>query len=377
MYILMNKDREAARFSLQTSSSDKPIFIRNENEPLPIGFERPRSWLANRKATKHNAHIKAIMRDCGCDNTDGFIRTIHAASLNDTFWVKKESENVTWNDISLYRNDFNETVSRLAFEGIGLYGIQFSDTSPEMSTEGSFRKCWIRRENGIYLYKRGSSGFVNSGMEPYCETMASEIAAILLGKNAVDYHFVHLHGEPASECRLFTNEAYGYVPVSKFEVDYGDPFGLLEFYSKFGNEDELRRMLVLDAVILNIDRHGGNFGLLVNNDTMEPIRMAPVFDLNMSLMPLEMKQDFNHIGRTISEKYEPKVGDDFTRVGQEMMTSEIRSDLINMKGFKFSFRGDEVFPEWRVNALEEIINLQINALLSRSRLYTSDVFASE
>lgn len=84
------------------------------------------------------------MQMCGCEKTESFIRITHAATINDTFWVKQDHESLCWNDVSLYRNKFNEVISKLAFEGIGLYGIQLSSTSPELSTEGSFRKCWQR-----------------------------------------------------------------------------------------------------------------------------------------------------------------------------------------------------------------------------------------
>ena len=93
------------------------------------------------------------MADCGCDTAEGFIKFTHAASMNDTFWIKTETEPVTWDQVSLFRNEFNETVSKLAFEGGGLYGIGFSTTSPELTTDGTFRKCWKREEDGIYLYK--------------------------------------------------------------------------------------------------------------------------------------------------------------------------------------------------------------------------------
>lgn len=52
----------------------------------------------------------------------------------------------------------------------------------------------------------------------------------------------------------------------------------------------------------------------------------------------------------------PRIGDDFTRIGQAVMTSEIRRDLINLKGFEFSFRGDERFSEIRVKILERLVN---------------------
>lgn len=96
------------------------------------------------------------MADCGCDKTEGFIKITHAASINDTFWIKSEHENVSWEQISFYRNPFDETISKMAFEGMGLYGIKMSETSPELSTDGSFRKCWMREDDGqIFLHKRG------------------------------------------------------------------------------------------------------------------------------------------------------------------------------------------------------------------------------
>lgn len=98
------------------------------------------------------------------------------------FGSKAENENVSWEQISFYRNPFDETISKLAFEGMGLYGIKMSETSPELSTEGSFRKCWMREPNEqIFLYKRGSDGARNAGLEPYCEVMAAEVAQKLLG----------------------------------------------------------------------------------------------------------------------------------------------------------------------------------------------------
>lgn len=44
-------------------------------------------------------------------------------------------------------------------------------------------------------------------------------------------------------------------------------------------------MCILDAIILNPDRHYGNFGVLFDTATMEVLQMAPVFDNNKSLLP--------------------------------------------------------------------------------------------
>lgn len=97
----------------------------------------------------------------GCDDNEGFIRTTHAATINDTFWIKSDRENITWEQISLYSNQFTETISHLAFEGVGLYVADFSSTSPELTCEGYFRKCFRKEEHhgifgsDIFIYKRG------------------------------------------------------------------------------------------------------------------------------------------------------------------------------------------------------------------------------
>jgi hypothetical protein len=75
--------------------------------------------------------------------------------------------------------------------------------------------------------------------------------------------------------------------------------------------------------------------------------------------------------------YGPVIGEDFTRIGQQAMTSEIRRILIEMKSFQFSFRGDEKFEPERVNLMEQMLHKQIEALLSREILYAKDVFIPE
>lgn len=95
--------------------------------------------------------------------------------------------------------------------------------------------------------------------------------------------------------------------------------------------------------------------------------------MNMSMLPYVERDEFLDIGRKM-EQYGPRIGEDFTRMGQQAVNSFIRSTLVGLKGFRFSFRGDEHFPEWRVSAMEELVNRQIEAVLSKDILQTKDVF---
>lgn len=57
-------------------------------------------------------------------------------------------------------------------------------------------------------------------------------------------------------------------------------------------------------------------GTLKNNETQAPICMAPIFDLNMALLPYIEREDWTHIGTKMLD-YGPRIGEDFTRIGQQ------------------------------------------------------------
>lgn len=382
MYFLMNKNNVVATFEKKpaTAFSDEVLFIEVERTgKLPYGFDDINTWLDSRKSSKHNAHLQKIMRQMGCDDNEGFIRTTHAATINDTFWIKSDRESLTWEQVSLYSNQFTETISRLAFEGVGLYVADFSSTSPELACEGSFRKCFRKEEqpgnfgSDIFIYKRGNE--YGPGLEPYCEMLASEIAAIISPDNYVPYHTVLLHDKLASKCNLFTNEQYGYASFSKLMKAKGlqDVF---DYFESIGASQAFREMLVVDSLCFNQDRHAGNYGVLFDNDTLEIKGMAPVFDLNLSMLPYVSMADFENIGDKLFE-YAPVLGDDFTRIGQMAMNDTLRDRVKTICDFSFKFRGDDTFTPERINAIEAVIRKQAEALLSTEVLRTRDVFFSQ
>ena len=76
---------------------------------------------------------------------------------------------------------------------------------------------------------------------------------------------------------------------------------VLEFYHQLGEEEyqKVIDMLVFDAIILNEDRHFGNFGILINNHINEIIGTAPIYDNGLSLLCYAMDHDdFNQYAST-------------------------------------------------------------------------------
>lgn len=113
----------------------------------------------------------------------------------------------------------------------------------------------------------------------------------------------------------------------------------------------------MDSLCFNQDRHSGNYGVLLNNNTMQIVGMSPVFDLNISMLPYVGMSEFENIGDKLFS-YAPKLGKDFTRIGQIAMNDAIRDRLKDIADFSFSFRGDSKFTEKRIKLMEDIVQKQ-------------------
>ena len=368
MYLLMCKDDIRATFDLVKKVGYEVINL-NIIGLLPIGCtsENFLSWLESRHASKHRKHLVEYLQRIGCKDVVGFLNLTHGISINDCYWVKKEAENIQWADVSPYTNEFDEVVQHLAFDGTGLYGEQFSSVSPEFGTSGAFDKCWVKEDSNIYLIKRGSTGAANSGLEPYCEVLASQIFKKM--RAGIPYKLVNYHGKVASKCKIFNTEAKSFVPYGKLPKVRGDLQYMLDYYDML-NTTLFRRILICDALTLNTDRHVGNHGVLCNSVTNTILSSAPGYDYNMAMLPYVMRDDFVGISTQIKSCI-PKIGDDFLFVAKSVLTSDIRKDLAALRGIDLHLDFyDEKFPKERVKWMSSIVNEQINNILyNREPIY--------
>ena len=185
----------------------------------------------------------------------------------------------------------------------------------------------------------------------------------------VNYEVVKYRDKIASKCPLFTSEKEGFAPIYKCISSKPNIETLLRFYADIGSEDAFRRMIVLDALTLNTDRHQGNYGVIFDTDTLEILRMAPVFDNNQALLPYAEKEDFGENRTEYLASRPPRIGDDFNAIAHDMLTPSIVADLKNLKGFKFKRNIPYSLPEERLASLEEIVDMQIDNILQGKCLY--------
>lgn len=361
LFLLMNKETTWLLFDCH---EDEFGFVTGKEiewytELRPIGYDNIGDFLDARKAPKHRKHIAELLKKYGCESIENFLKLTHALSLNDTFWVKEPESPLSWDEVSLYRNEFDELVSNAAFDGV-ISSTTLSSTSPEFGTDGAYAKCWQREEGTTYLYKSGSDTYE---IEPLSEFLATQVADILC-RNNVKYELTFYHGRLASRCKLFTSEQFGLAKMSTLPIsNRRNPAALLKFAEQYGSEYLMRRMFVLDALILNIDRHLGNVGFLFDNDSMRIEGMAPVYDNNRSLLFQFDTETLEKNPEWCISKCEPRIGGDFIKTAQAMLTDELRSELKNMAGFRFREPIDIEVPKDRLEALSKILNLQLNKIL--------------
>ena len=94
-------------------------------------------------------------------------------------------------------------------------------------------------------------------------------------------------------------------------------------------------MMIFDAVIYNTDRHYGNFGLLVDSKTNQPVVMAPVFDNGLGLFPYAVQEDHDTIkayAKTRSSAFDVSFDD----IAREFITDKQQEGLRKLLNFDFA-----------------------------------------
>lgn len=278
-YYIKNKDRVLGSFKW---TDDELAQLLNSTElPTHVSCDI-NGWLESRTPPKHRAYMDRLLKLCGLSSTRSILDYAKGLSLNDCLWVTQEPE-MNWSSVNLFDNPFDKVIARVAFDG-GVYGMPFSTTSPEFSTDGMLPKCWVRAEGKIYLHKGGTHGACNAGYEPLSEVLAHQVLTRFSYPH-VSYTLNNFQGNRVSMCPLFTSLEVSYLPIYRV-VRSTTLSGLISGAKSLGFEKALAQQLVFDYLSFNTDRHAGNFGCLVDPDSFEVRGMAPIFDNGMSMMCL-------------------------------------------------------------------------------------------
>ncbi len=140
---------------------------------------------------------------------------------------------------------------------------------------------------------------------------------------------------------------------------------IMSFLEQYGLAEDFRDMIVLDAVILNLDRHLGNFGFIVDNDTFRIKRFAPLFEHNMALvaqgMAKTLREDTDYVkslGHNIG------AGFDFVTTAKgKWLTHRTKGILHQLQDFSFIRHKTHNLSAKRLLFLNNLVHEQIKEIL--------------
>lgn len=239
-------------------------------------------------------------------------------------------------------------------------------SSPEFTTNGMLAKAWRKNPQGrndIFLYKSGSKGCANCGLEPYSEFYAYQIAQTM-GLEVTPYTLGKWKGEVNSICELFSSKAYTFVPIYHLVTDGGWD-AVLAYYQTLGDRfyEALVTMIIFDVIVVNTDRHFGNFGLLVDNQTNTIVKPAPIFDNGLSLFYDAMEDDLKQIDAFAQTKSMKNAGD-FISFAASIMTNREKKRVRKLINFTFQKHPSYNIPSKWLKLIEAFIQRWIKRLLA-------------
>lgn len=218
------------------------------------------------------------------DNRTNICIKCKGVSIQDSYWIKEDDASTRWSSVNIRQNKLSD-IADISLSGFSPT-ISTNAICPELTTKGLFRKGWIFLANSLYMLKSDrTNNFVNTKME----ILASEIlecfentidSVIYAGdiKNTADgLAFISI-------CQNFIEEEYSFVEAWEY-MEYlkrQDADFRTHCLNRWGSA--FASIPVLDYLIMNTDRHTQNYGFLMNNDTGEIEKLAPLFDFNCALV---------------------------------------------------------------------------------------------
>jgi len=296
-YILMHKntavcrvivDRQTGRI-LSVLKSFAPehiplgVSVRNGNpDPGELNV-----WWIKRSIPASRSGVDRLLNELDLISPQGLLIKSFGLSLSDHYWLKPESATVSWADINFFDNPFSEDIGAILFEE-KIDSLEPDFHSPDITSDGFLKKRWKIIHDKRYLIKGGTPP---AFQQPFNEAIASLLCS-RLQIPCVEYRVIWHDELPYSICEDFADQEKELIPAASIfqTLKQGNNESryehLLNCCSALGIENarsSLEKMLVLDYIIANEDRHFNNFGFLRNSETLEFEGFAPIYDSGSSL----------------------------------------------------------------------------------------------
>ncbi len=243
-------------------------------------------WLATRAIDSHRAHSRILKKALRMKERDDVATVLRAngVTITDNYWVRGIGSALTYEQVR-FDADYFKKMSSKAIAKLSLLGSSRSFNyvaeksgapAAELTNVGSFEKCWKNIDGKWWLFKAANHN------EAFSEVFISKLCGLLQIPCAVY--------EPAGKGLVktldFTDGKTNFEPALAFmgeNEDYEDVLTELKELCPSAIPDYIR-IIFLDALVFNPDRHTANFGLLRDKKTGQYLSLSPCFDHNMALI---------------------------------------------------------------------------------------------
>ena len=375
-FTLMNKNKKIFDFEYNNEEHTIVNFFRNysDNEIYaPFGLikndkidkEQFNKWWKNRQIPASRNGLKEVLHNSNVydkDNFDLLDSKVYCLSLSDQYWVKRVDEDILWEDINFFENEFSEDIGKILFEG-GKTSFNLNLNTPDMTSNGNYEKRWKIINGDRYLIKAGGK-MINQ--EPFNEVIATKLYDRILNDDEyVKYELAHTGKNVFSICKNFITTDTELIPAWKINeyYEFREDENKYEHYIRCLNELKITdanllvdKMIVCDFILANKDRHFNNFGVIRNVETLEFERIAPIFDNGCSLW-------FDENDMYVGEFFLTKPFEEYEKKQISLVKNISWLDVNNLYGFtdevKTILSNNKLLSNERINKIIEQINLRI------------------
>ena len=390
-FTLMNKNKKIFDFVYDEEEHFIVNFERNypENEDYaPFGLIKINAidkvefnkWWKNRQMPASRKGLKELLHNSNVydkDNFDLLDAKACCLSLSDQYWVKGVNEEISWESINFFDNEFSEDIGKILFNG-GKTALNLNLNTPDMTSNGNYEKRWKIIDGERYLLKAGSKIY---NQEPFNELIATKLYERLLNKDEyVEYSVIFDDDKAISKCKNFITKDTELVPAWKINeyyefLDDEDKYThYIRCLNNLGIKDAetlTDKMIVCDYIITNKDRHFNNFGVIRDVNTLKFIGVAPLFDNGCSLW-------YDENDMYVGEFFLTKPFEEYEKKQLSLVKKLEWLDISKLEDFpnevKTILSMDKLLSKERINKIVDQIKLRIEFVkeLKKSREVDAD-----
>ena len=235
-------------------------------------------WLETRAIDYHRANsrlLKKALRLVEKDDVSTVI-SVNAATITDNYWIKPFDSTLEYQDVRFDNDYFAGLALRGNYDSFNKATNSKKTKTPELTNTGSFEKCWKLINGEWWMVKTANHN------QQFSEIFIYELG-IHLGFNMAEY----ARGIKSVMTRDFTgNGKYNFEPAYSFMGENEDYITVVKKLQDIAPHtiSDYVRMIFMDTIVANPDRHTFNFGLLRNPVNGTIISLTPNFDNNMALI---------------------------------------------------------------------------------------------